>query len=353
MTAQPTREDVLSALRRIQDEDGNAPLTEPGAIEGLAVKDGRVTLFLVARGLQMSDYEQLRDLAEQAVRDVPGVAQALVGITAEKPVETFEGPAGVGGVGAILLIASGKGGVGKSTTACNLAVAMAAQGRRVGLLDADIYGPSAPTLFGLSGRPQVLGENLLAPMEAYGVKVMSMGLLVDPAAPLVWRGPMASGALKQMLNTVVWGALDVLIVDMPPGTGDIQLTMAQDARPAGAVIVSTPQDLALIDARKAVAMFAEVNIPVLGMVENMSGFVCDGCGKRHEPFGAGGAEAEAARIGAPFLGAIPLDLGLRLRSDAGAPVAALEPDGPVGRAYASAAAALLARLAAAAVPRLK
>lgn len=324
---------VMAALGRIQGDDGSKPLVEPGAITGLNIHSGRVSLFIVARHLQMTDYEQLRELAEQAISAIPGVEKVLVGITAEKPVETHPAEAGLDSVAFVMAVASGKGGVGKSTTACNLALALSAMGLRVGFLDADIYGPSAPMLFGLSGRPQVLADKILAPMEAYGVRVMSMGVLVDPEQPLVWRGPMASGALKQMLTTVAWGALDVLVVDMPPGTGDIQLTMAQDARLDGVVIVSTPQDLALIDARKAVGMFHEVKVPILGVIENMSYYLCLKCGERADIFGTGGAEVEAGRLGLPFLGAIPLHMAIRARADAGAPIVALEPDSPQAGAY--------------------
>lgn len=336
--------DGLAALARIRGDDGSAPLTERGAITGLRIDGAKVTLFLVARGLQMSNYEQLRGLAEQAVGQIPGVEKALVGITADKPVETHPEEVGLDAVGAVIAVASGKNGVGKSTTACNLALALSATGLNVGLLDADIYGPSAPKLFGLSGRPQVLTDKVLAPMEAWGVRVMSMGVLVDRDQPLDWRGPMASGALKHMLTTVAWGELDILLVDMPPSTGDIQLTMAQDAPLKGAVIVSTPQDLALIDARKALGMFHEVRVPIFDVVEKMAHFVCPDCGVRHDVFGAGGARAEAEKLGVPFLGEIPLHMAIRARSDAGATIVALEPDSPQADAYRAVATALLAAM---------
>ena len=235
--------------------------------------------------------------------------------------------AGVPGVGAIIAVASGKGGVGKSTVAVNLALGLQAIGLKVGILDADIYGPSMPRLLGLRGRPESLGGRTLKPMERYGLKVMSIGFLVEEETPMIWRGPMVQSALVQMLREVAWGELDVLVVDMPPGTGDAQLTMAQQVPLAGAVIVSTPQDLALIDARKGLAMFQRVDVPVLGIVENMSYFLCPHCGERTDIFGHGGAEHEAARIGVPFLGAVPLHVKIRELSDAGTPVVASEPDG--------------------------
>ena len=236
----------------------------------------------------------------------------------------------------MIAVASGKGGVGKSTTAVNLALGLQALGQKVGILDADIYGPSQPRLLGLKGQPQVVAGKTLRPMEGYGLKAMSMGFLVDEETPVIWRGPMVVGALNQMLRDVAWGEdgeLDVLIIDMPPGTGDVQLTMAQQVPLSGAVIVSTPQDLALIDARKGLAMFRKVGVPVLGIVENMSYFACPKCGEHSHIFGHGGAEAEAKRLGVPFLGAVPLDMEIRARSDDGKPITATEPKSPLAQIY--------------------
>jgi len=239
----------------------------------------------------------------------------------------------VPGVGAIIAVASGKGGVGKSTTAVNLALAMKANGLRIGILDADIYGPSLPRLLHLTGKPEAIGGRMLKPMEAYGVQTMSIGYLVEEETPMIWRGPMVVSALTQMLREVAWGELDVLVVDMPPGTGDAQLTMAQQVPLAGAIIVSTPQDLALIDARKGIAMFRRVDVPVLGIVENMSMFIAPDTGKRYDIFGHGGAKKEAERLGVPFLGEVPLVMAIRELSDAGTPIVVAEPDGPHAAAY--------------------
>jgi ATP-binding protein involved in chromosome partitioning len=247
-------------------------------------------------------------------------------------------------VDAIIAVASGKGGVGKSTTAVNLALGLQANGLKVGLLDADIYGPSMPRLLHITGRPQPVMGRILKPMEGYGLKVMSMGFLVDEETPMIWRGPMVISALTQMLNEVQWGALDVLVVDMPPGTGDAQLTMAQQVPLAGAVIVSTPQDLALIDARKGLNMFRRTEVPVLGIVENMSTFVCPHCGKHSHIFGHGGAEREAARIGVPFLGGVPLDMEVREKSDAGTPIVVASPESEVAKIYRQIAERVIGRL---------
>jgi ATP-binding protein involved in chromosome partitioning len=230
-------------------------------------------------------------------------------------------------------VASGKGGVGKSTTAANLALALHANGLKVGLLDSDIYGPSMPRLMGLSGKPELLNDKTLAPMQNYGVKVMSMGFLVDEETPMIWRGPMVMSAITQMLRDVEWGELDIMVVDMPPGTGDAQLTLAQQVPLAGAVIVSTPQDLALIDARKGLHMFTKVNVQVLGIIENMSYFLCPHCGERSDIFSHGGGRAEAARLGVPFLGEVPLDMVIRETSDGGNPVVVSHPDSPHSQVY--------------------
>ncbi|WP_288971804.1 Mrp/NBP35 family ATP-binding protein, partial [uncultured Mesorhizobium sp.] len=237
------------------------------------------------------------------------------------------------GIEAIIAVASGKGGVGKSTTAANLALGLAANGLKVGVLDADIYGPSMPKLLGIHGKPETVDGKILKPKENYGLKVMSMGFLVDEETPMIWRGPMVMSALTQMLREVEWGPLDVLVVDMPPGTGDAQLTMAQQVPLAGAVIVSTPQDLALIDARKGLNMFRKVDVPLLGIVENMSYFIAPDTGKRYDIFGHGGAQKEAERLGVPFLGAVPLEMGIRESSDAGTPVVATRPDSEEARIY--------------------
>src|SRR5213075_2059936 len=243
------------------------------------------------------------------------------------------GPAGIPGVEAIIAVASGKGGVGKSTTAVNLALALSALGLKVGILDADIYGPSLPKLLAIKDKPKTLGGTRLEPITRYGITAMSIGFLIEEETPMIWRGPMVISALTQMLREVEWGALDVMVVDMPPGTGDAQLTMAQQVPLKGAVIVSTPQDLALVDARRGIAMFKRVNVPVLGIVENMSYFLCPQCGTRSDIFGYGGARQEAERLGVPFLGEVPLHMTIREKSDAGLPVVATQPDSPHAAAY--------------------
>jgi ATP-binding protein involved in chromosome partitioning len=343
-----TQADVLQALKRVRGPDLSGDVVSLGMVSDIVVSDGKVIFSITVPAERARELEPLRQAAEKAVRDVPGVEHAMVALTAERrpgsgvprpaprgaptgTASTREGvgpppKAGVPGVNAIIAVASGKGGVGKSTTAVNLALGFQAIGLTVGVLDADIYGPSMPRLLGIHGRPEPIAGRILKPLERYGLKVMSMGFLVEEETPMIWRGPMVISALTQMLREVAWGDLDVMVVDMPPGTGDAQLTMAQQVPLAGAVIVSTPQDLALIDARKGLNMFRRVDVPVLGLVENMSYFLCPHCGERTDIFGHGGAEAEAVRIGVPFLGAVPLHATIRERSDAGAPVVVSEPE---------------------------
>lgn len=338
---------ILAALDRLVMPDNKTSLAASGALSEIIIHQGKAYFSISVPAGEVGNAEPLRKAAEEAARAVPGIASAIVTLTAEKAPAAAQPaaparpavPAGqkaqVAGVKHIIAVASGKGGVGKSTTACNLALAFAAKGLRVGVLDADIYGPSMPKLFAIRGKPTLAGGRVLNPMEGYGVKVMSIGFLVDEDAAMIWRGPMVISAIQQMLREVAWGELDILVVDMPPGTGDAQLTMAQNVPLAGAVIVSTPQDLALIDARRGIAMFRKVEVPILGVIENMSYFVAPDTGKRYDIFGHGGARAEAERQGAPFLGEIPLAMVIREKSDAGLPVVVTEPDGPHALAYLS------------------
>jgi ATP-binding protein involved in chromosome partitioning len=340
-----SRDEVMAALAGVPGPDGRTPLPESGAISGLTIRDGKVFLAIVIDPAQAGAMEAMRAKAETAVKALPGVANAVVTLTAESARAAVSAPPGhahpergqerrpgrsslpLPGVKHIVAVASGKGGVGKSTVACNLAVGLARLGLKVGVLDADLFGPSMPKLFGLSAKPEVGpdGQKLI-PLEAFGVRVMSIGFLIEEGAPVIWRGPMVMSALNQLLREVAWGELDVLVVDMPPGTGDTQLTMAQNVPLSGAVIVSTPQDLALIDARRGIAMFKQVQVPLLGIVENMSYFLCPHCGGRTDVFSHAGAQREAERLGVPFLGEVPLDIAIRANSDEGRPVVASLPD---------------------------
>jgi len=344
----PDKAAVFAALAPVMMPDGKTSLAESGALSDIVVHQGKVYFSISVAKDAVSTSETLRKAAEDAVRAVPGVASAFITLTAEKSAGAPPAPAGgakvpgtnpakiaVSGITHIIAVASGKGGVGKSTTACNLALALSARGLKVGVLDADIYGPSMPKLLGIHGKPTLAGGRVLNPMEGYELKVMSIGFLVDEEAAMIWRGPMVISAIQQMLREVNWGKLDILVVDMPPGTGDAQLTMAQTVPLAGAVIVSTPQDLALIDARRGVAMFRKVEVPILGIIENMSSFICPTCGTEHAIFGHGGAKAEAAHIKVPFLGEVPLAMAIRETSDAGLPVVVTAPDGPHAKAYAA------------------
>ncbi|MEL6913362.1 MAG: Mrp/NBP35 family ATP-binding protein [Pseudomonadota bacterium] len=339
-----TRDDVLSALRAIRLPSGG-DLVSRDMVRALGIDGGKVRFVIeAATPEEAAELAPVRDAADRAVRALPGIEEVSVVLTAHDPKKAppglkvgrhpqrQSGPMKPAGVDRILAVASGKGGVGKSTVASNLAVALARQGRRVGLLDADIYGPSLPRMMGLSGRVGSPDGKVIEPMHAHGVTVMSIGLMLDPAKAVVWRGPMLMGALQQMLGQVAWGRLDALIVDLPPGTGDVQLTLCQRTELTGALVVSTPQDVALLDARKALDMFATLKTPVLGLIENMSTFHCPKCGYECQIFGHGGVAAEAEALGLPFLAALPIDLETRLAGDGGTPVAAGE--GVMARAFA-------------------
>jgi ATP-binding protein involved in chromosome partitioning len=331
-----TQDDVLSVLKRMAAPDGRGNVVSAGLVSDIAIQGGTVMFALTTSPQHVKTMEALRGAVEKAVLGIPGVDKAMVALTAERapqqpgqpPQPQVQRGTGIPGIKHLIAVASGKGGVGKSTTAVNLALALKSLGLKVAVLDADVYGPSIPKLFGLTGKPEpssAAGKKM-KPMTRYGVEVMSIGFLVPEDTAMIWRGPMVMSALTQLLRDTEWGESDVMVIDMPPGTGDVQLTLAQQTPLAGAVIVSTPQDLALIDARKGLNMFAKVNVPVIGIVENMSYFVCTKCGERHEIFGHGGAREEASRIGVPFLGEIPLDKEVRLRSDSGEPVVATQPD---------------------------
>jgi ATP-binding protein involved in chromosome partitioning len=352
---------IRDALRQVADPDRHKDIVSLGMVSGLTVKDGHVAFAIEVEPERGPRLEPLRKAAEKAVFDLPGVLSVTAVLTAHRggqgqspaaaPTGTPGGRAGAGkavvpGVRSIVAIASGKGGVGKSTTATNLAVALATQGHRVGMLDADIYGPSQPRMMGISGRPQARDDKTLIPLENYGVKCMSIGFMVAEDTPMIWRGPMVMGAIQQMLRDVEWGELDILVCDLPPGTGDAQLTMAQQVPLTGAVIVSTPQDIALLDARKGLNMFRKVDVPVLGIIENMSYFLCPHCGERSDIFSHGGARREADRLGSEFLGEVPLDMAIRETSDGGRPIVIAQPDSPHAKTYQAIAARVWDKVAA-------
>jgi ATP-binding protein involved in chromosome partitioning len=381
--ADVTEAGVRQALGTVRDPDRAVDIVSAGMVSGLHIKDGHVLFSIEVDPARGAALEPMRKAAEKAVEGLDGVLSATAVLTAHREVPNRpaapapgggraaaaapapqgtgqaqapgQGAAGrkqdVPGVRHIVAVASGKGGVGKSTVAANLALALARLGLAVGLLDADIYGPSMPRMLGVGGKPESPDGKTLDPKRAHGIAMMSIGLLVDEETPMIWRGPMVQSALTQMLRDVNWGDLDVLIVDMPPGTGDAQLTMAQQVPLSGAVIVSTPQDIALLDARKGLNMFRKVDVPVFGIVENMSVFVCPDCGSRHEIFGHGGAKAEAERLGVPFLGDVPLHLAIRETGDAGTPVVAAEPDSPHAKAFLAVAEAVRDAVTGDAAPR--
>ena len=355
-----TQQQVLNVLARVMSPRGVA-LTEANVLSAISVSDGKVFFSINVDAAEARAWENVRAAAEAAVRALPGVTTAMVALTAERkpgsaaapaphrhapgvapvsshrppqsPVSPMSKQSDIPGIAAVIAVASGKGGVGKSTTAINLALGLRDLGLRVGLLDADIYGPSIPRLTGIRQKPQLNDDKKMIPLQRFGLAIMSIGFLVEEETAMIWRGPMVMSAITQMLRDVAWGTLDVLVVDMPPGTGDAQLTLAQNVPLKGAIIISTPQDLSLIDARRGLAMFKKVNVPVLGIVENMSYFQCPHCGTRSDIFGHGGARHEAERLGVPFLGEIPLHMSIRVTSDSGTPVVESEPEGPYATIY--------------------
>ncbi|EBA03029.1 Mrp/NBP35 family protein [Rhodobacterales bacterium HTCC2150] len=352
-----SRDSILAALANVTTPAGN-DLTASDRVRAVSIDDGDVKFVIeVLDSNEAVLYEGVRTAAEAAIKNLDGVNSVSAVLTAHSGAPAAPklatpslkigghpkpqaGPAQISGVDRILAVASGKGGVGKSTVSSNLAVALAKQGRRVGLLDADIYGPSQPRMMGINKRPGSPDGKKIIPLHAHGVTLMSIGFMVDPDKAVVWRGPMLMGALQQMLGQVEWGELDVLIVDLPPGTGDVQLTLCQKTHMTGALVVSTPQDVALLDARKALDMFKTLNTPVLGMIENMSSYICPECGNEAHIFGHGGVADEAEKLGLPFLGSLPLHLDVRMAGDAGTPVAAGE--GPLADAYGQLAGRLVA-----------
>jgi ATP-binding protein involved in chromosome partitioning len=358
-----TQQQVLDVLAKVASPRG-VPLTNADVLSAVTVTDGKVFFSINVDAGEARAWESVRAQAESAVRAIPGVSAAMIALTAERkagaaapppppqphrhahgvqPLQAHKPPqspaspmskqAEIPGIAAVIAVASGKGGVGKSTTALNLALGLRDLGLRVGLLDADIYGPSVPRLTGIREKPQLNDDKKMIPLQRFGLAIMSIGFLVEEDTAMIWRGPMVMSAITQMLRDVAWGTLDILVVDMPPGTGDAQLTLAQNVPLKGAVIVSTPQDLSLIDARRGLAMFRKVNVPVLGIVENMSYFQCPHCGTKSDIFGHGGARHEAEKLGVPFLGEIPLHMSIRETSDSGNPVVHSEPDGPHAAIY--------------------
>lgn len=348
-----TRDDVLAVLKTIKDPQSDQDIMAAGLVRALSVDDGNVRFVFEVAPALAPKLEPVRAAAEAALRALPGIGNVSAIMTAHstpsappdlKPGRSADpkGPQKIPGIDRIIAIASGKGGVGKSTVSANLACALAAEGRRVGLLDADVYGPSQPRMLGVSGRPSSPDGKTILPMRNHGVTMMSIGLMTNDDQAVVWRGPMLMGALQQMMSQVQWGALDILLVDLPPGTGDVQMTLAQKAELNGAIIVSTPQDVALMDARKGIDMFNQLGTPILGMIENMSTHICSKCGHEEHTFGHGGVAAEAKKLGVPLLAEIPLHLDIRLASDGGAPIVVSKPDSASAQAFRKIARSLIA-----------
>ncbi|MBV1927501.1 MAG: Mrp/NBP35 family ATP-binding protein [Rhodobacteraceae bacterium] len=350
-----TREAVLAELKQITDPVSGQDIVTAGIVKALTVENGFARFVIEIDAAQAKVMEPVRDAAEKRVVAMNGISKVSAMMTAHsqkapppdlkanRPKAAPKGPQKLAGIDHIVAIASGKGGVGKSTVTANLATALAAEGRRVGLLDADVYGPSQPRMMGISGRPASPDGKAIIPLRNHGVTMMSMGLMIKEGQAVVWRGPMLMGALQQMMNQVQWGELDILLIDLPPGTGDVQLTLTQKFEVDGAIIVSTPQDVALLDARKAVDMFDQMKTPILGMIENMSTHICSNCGHEEHLFGHGGVAKEASQKDVPLLAEIPLHLDIRLAADAGVPIVVSDPDSAQAAAFRTLARDLVAR----------
>ena len=339
-----TQEQILSALRTIEDPDLHKDIVSLGFVKEVKISGGEVDFTIELTTPACPVKEQMKAEAESKVAALPGVTAARARMTADVRVRGGFGRQAIPGIRNIVAVGAGKGGVGKSTTAVNLALALTQKGARVGLMDADVYGPNIPQMLGIEAPPEVSEDKKMVPPEAYGIKVISMGMLVPPDQPVIWRGPMLHGAVQQFMREVQWGELDYLIVDLPPGTGDVSLTMSQSVPVAGAVVVTTPQGVSISDVRKAVAMFRQLNIPVLGVVENMSFFVCGHCNERTDIFGNGGGQRMAEDLKIPFLGGVPIDTRVRSGGDEGNPIVAAAPDAPAAQAFIEVAGKVAAQI---------
>lgn len=339
-------ESVQQTLKNVVDPNTQIDLMTSKVVKNLKVDDGNVSLDVVLGYPAKSQIDLIRTSVINAIRQLPEVKNVSVNVTSAIVAHAVQrGVKLMPNVKNIIAVASGKGGVGKSTTAVNLALALAAEGAEVGILDADIYGPSQPMMLGITGRPESIEENTIEPMEGHGLQASSIGFLIDADNPMVWRGPMVTSALEQLLKQTRWRDLDYLIVDMPPGTGDIQLTLSQKVPVTGAVIVTTPQDIALLDARKGLKMFEKVGVPIIGIVENMSTYICPSCGHEEHVFGQGGGQKMCADYGVDFLGSLPLNLSIREQADSGRPTVVADPDGAISAVYKNIARQVAIRVA--------
>jgi ATP-binding protein involved in chromosome partitioning len=348
-----TQEQVLGVLRTVQDPDLHKDIVTLGFVKNVRVEGDAVDFIIELTTPACPVRDEMKAEAEQKVAALPGVRVARAEMTANVRARGGFSRQEVPGIRNILAVGAGKGGVGKSTTAVNLAVALRQKGARVGLMDTDVYGPNIPQMLGITGQPEVTEERKMIPPEAHGIKVISMGMLVPPDQPVIWRGPMLHGAVQQFMRDVAWGELDYLVVDLPPGTGDVSLSMAQSVPVAGAVVVTTPQGVSVSDVRKAVGMFRQLNIPVLGVIENMSWFECPHCHEKTEIFGRGGGQKMATDLMIPFLGAVPIDTRVREGGDEGQPIVVAAPDAPAARAFTELAGKVAAQVSIQAMKTLR